>query len=518
LTIDGMGGHASGDTGRVNPRGIYETFTLRRAGVDAKPAALCHASSMTKLLLPSLLAALGAFSTLTAQDAPRAVPAAADPTVAPAKPAPATPPGDPFVRDLRAPKPPAPAPAPAPAPVEAPVNLLTTVETWALSQADFATLLDGPADGRAPYDRLEALAKAGLAKLTGLIAVSTKTGQRAVVESVDEVRYASEFSRAERAGEIAFPTVFETRNVGDTLEIEPVIGPDGKTIDVNLIPQSQRLDGFQDWQPEASAAPMSQPQIRTEKVTTNTTVFSGRPTILATATPSGTGDEKGAKQVRLRALRVTAQPVPPSPPVADEVIDAGVELSVFSLDREAARRLLHDTADSVQSYAAVRALVAKGEAQLEAVSTLVTKSGQRAINEEIAEFRYPTTASGPRFDSQTTPKENRQPASWGDCETRSLGVTLEIEPVFGPQARFVDANLVPQIVSHAGQLKASGVAAKYPPQPIFTRRQLTTSVSSGAGVPVLLGTMSQPRDNGVNDRKDDGRTSLAYIRVTAVRP
>ena len=33
-----------------------------------------------------------------------------------------------------------------------------------------------------------------------------------------------------------------------------------------------------------------------------------------------------------------------------------------------------------------------------------------------------------------------------------------------------------------------------------------------------LGTMSQPRDNGVNDRKDDGRTSLAYVRVTAVRP
>jgi hypothetical protein len=35
---------------------------------------------------------------------------------------------------------------------------------------------------------------------------------------------------------------------------------------------------------------------------------------------------------------------------------------------------------------------------------------------------------------------------------------------------------------------------------------------------VLLGTMSNPRDNKVNDRKDDGRTSLAYIRVTAVNP
>ena len=61
-------------------------------------------------------------------------------------------------------------------------------------------------------------------------------------------------------------------------------------------------------------------------------------------------------------------------------------------------------------------------------------------------------------------------------------------------------------------------AASYPPQPLFTTRKLTTSATSGAGMPVLLGTMNQPRETGVNDRKDDGHTSLAYIRVTPVRP
>jgi hypothetical protein len=30
--------------------------------------------------------------------------------------------------------------------------------------------------------------------------------------------------------------------------------------------------------------------------------------------------------------------------------------------------------------------------------------------------------------------------------------------------------------------------------------------------------MSQPRDNGVNGRKDDERTSLTYVRVTPLRP
>ncbi len=478
---------------------------------------LCHDPPMTKLLLPSLLAALGVFSTLTAQDAPRAVPVA-DPAAAPqppAKPAPAPPPGDPFVRDPKAPKPPVP-PA-KPEPPEPVINLLTTVETWALSQVDFAALLDGPANERAPYDRLEALAKAGKAKLVGLIGVNTKSGQRALVESVDEVRYPTQFSAAARTGEIAFPTAFETRNTGDTLEIEPVLGPDGKTIDVNLVPQSVSFEGFRDWQPEAKAAPSGQAQFRTEKVTTSMTVQSGRPAFLATATPAGGVEEKGGKQVRVRALRVAAQPAQPTAPQGG-IILARVEALIYSLDRETARRILNETADSAQSFAAVRELVAKGEAQLEAVSALVTKSGQRAVNEEMMEFRYPNEANGASFNSQTPAEENRQPAFFTSFETRNVGLTLEIEPVFGPDARIVDINVVPQIVRMSGMLKADGVAAKYPPQPVFTTRKITTSVSSGAGVPVLLGTMSQPRDNGVNDRQDDGRTSLIYIRVTAVQP
>ena len=82
----------------------------------------------------------------------------------------------------------------------------------------------------------------------------------------------------------------------------------------------------------------------------------------------------------------------------------------------------------------------------------------------------------------------------------------------------MDINVVPQVVRMAGLLKATGVAEKYPPQPVFTMRKVTTGDTSAAGVPALLGTMSLPRDNGVNDRKDDGRTGLAYLRVTVVIP
>lgn len=102
--------------------------------------------------------------------------------------------------------------------------------------------------------------------------VTTKSGQRAVIEVVVEFRYPTEFNPPQvpnivagvggvvgpviggggAAGAAAnfipvtptTPTAFETRNTGVTLEVEPVIGPDGQTIDLNLAPQVVEFDGF----------------------------------------------------------------------------------------------------------------------------------------------------------------------------------------------------------------------------------------------------------------------------------
>ncbi len=95
--------------------------------------------------------------------------------------------------------------------------------------------------------------------------VTTKSGQRAVIEIVREFRYPTQFDPPkipETAGSHrvtipewadhrnAFPvtpttpTGFETRNTGVTLEVEPVVGPDGVTIDLNLVPQVVEFEGF----------------------------------------------------------------------------------------------------------------------------------------------------------------------------------------------------------------------------------------------------------------------------------
>src|SRR5213075_2813654 len=99
--------------------------------------------------------------------------------------------------------------------------------------------------------------------------VTTKSGQRAVIEIVREFRYPTEFTQPQipqiaSSGTAAVnpitglpiattvpvvvtpttPTKFDTRNTGVTLEVEPVVGPDGVTVDLNLVPQVVEFDGF----------------------------------------------------------------------------------------------------------------------------------------------------------------------------------------------------------------------------------------------------------------------------------
>ena len=97
--------------------------------------------------------------------------------------------------------------------------------------------------------------------------VTTKSGRKAIVRVAREFPYPTEFNAPEppppstggTTGTIVLtpgtftslgvvtpstPTAFETRNIGVTLEVEPIIGPDGYTIDLNLSPEVVEFDGF----------------------------------------------------------------------------------------------------------------------------------------------------------------------------------------------------------------------------------------------------------------------------------
>ena len=95
--------------------------------------------------------------------------------------------------------------------------------------------------------------------------VMARSGQRAKVEVIREFIYPTEYDPPEIPNQVgggittglggggsssafpvtpANPTAFETRNTGVTLEVDPVIGADEFTIDLNLAPEVVEFEGF----------------------------------------------------------------------------------------------------------------------------------------------------------------------------------------------------------------------------------------------------------------------------------
>jgi general secretion pathway protein D len=149
--------------------------------------------------------------------------------------------------------------------------------------------------------------------------VTTKSGQRAVIEIIREFRYPTEFDPpqipqnfgntgglvlqpglATQAGTFPVtpttPTSFETRNTGVTLEVEPLVGADGYTIDLSLVPQVVEFEGFINYGSPISTTStnalgqtvtnvitpnvINQPIFSTRKVTTSVSVFDGQTVVL----------------------------------------------------------------------------------------------------------------------------------------------------------------------------------------------------------------------------------------------
>ncbi|CAN5771672.1 hypothetical protein BH11VER1_BH11VER1_10580 [soil metagenome] len=144
--------------------------------------------------------------------------------------------------------------------------------------------------------------------------VTTRSGQRATVEVIREFIYPTEFDPPQipqtvgggvttggigGAGSSSSfpvtpttPTAFEMRPVGVRMEVDPVIGPDGYTIDLNLAPEVTEFEGFINYGSPISSAgtnalgqPTSvvltenrieQPIFSTRKVTTAVTVWDGQ--------------------------------------------------------------------------------------------------------------------------------------------------------------------------------------------------------------------------------------------------
>jgi hypothetical protein len=455
--------------------------------------------------------------------------------------APAT--GDPFVKDAAA----------ANTKKDEPwKNLFTVLEVYALSQEDAVGVLETERGGAARYRRVLELSKGGKARLETLTAISGKSGQRVVAESVDEVRYPTEFTAPASKESHAGPTAWEVRNAGDVFEFESVLSPDGQVCSMNIVPQRVSLKEFLDIRGAATDDEVvSQPQFITQKLTTGVTLRVNEAFYLGTMTPptgaTANAKDQAAPEIWLAFLRVSL-----SGPTAEEFKPASkpkaatsltLEYSWYSLDRTQARDLLAATSTLNAPWDNLQALLKEKKARLEHATTINTTSGQRAITEEIDEVRYATeyvaetirptsiettirsdkAAAGGKPDAAATAERTtvmRQEATGARqsgyarvFETRNAGVTIEVEPVIGPDGVTIDLNQALQKTTHLGTLQATGAAVRYAAQPLFEARKSTCSQSLLLGRHMLVGTMNPPSANGVNGRRDTGRTWLVFVRA-----
>ncbi|MEP7015482.1 MAG: Amuc_1098 family type IV pilus outer membrane protein [Verrucomicrobiota bacterium] len=188
-----------------------------------------------------------------------------------------------------------------------------------------------------------------------------------------------------------------------------------------------------------------------------------------------------------------------------------------------------------QFQVVIRALNQKKGIDLLSAPRVTTKSGQRAVIEVVREFRYPTQFQPPQIPQTvgstagtaagqvSIPVTPTTPIAF---ETRNTGVTLEVEPVVGPDGVTIDLNLVPQVVEFEGFINyGSPILAPPAPmtnpitglletlgqqdrvltpnvinQPIFSSRKVTTSVSVWDGQTVVLGGLIREDVQKVEDR------------------
>jgi len=223
-------------------------------------------------------------------------------------------------------------------------NVSIRYEVFSLSLADAAALQRENLSDPAGYAKLVAMVAKKEAKQETLTVLRTKSGQKATAESIFEQIYPTEYETpshpdalgvsivprkapppsndgtappkspatipdsskladAPTVGDLAgvatpaTPTGFTTRNVGDTLEIEPNVGDDEHWIDLRLVPERVTRVGTSIAGQGLSRTEM--PEFESQRVNTGATVEVGKPFLLGTLNrpPVSKGDADSANRI-----------------------------------------------------------------------------------------------------------------------------------------------------------------------------------------------------------------------------
>lgn len=160
--------------------------------------------------------------------------------------------------------------------------------------------------------------KSGDARIAETMCVAARSGERAKTQSVSEVIYPTEpgvpgvpnvvllEGRKSRAPiKAAVASAYETRYVGATMEVDPVLGSDNTTVDLSLAPELVKSLGVIDWPPKSEDPffTISLPRFYTVKVSTHVTLLSKGYVLLGVGRANGSGEAKGDRPMVLMFAR-----------------------------------------------------------------------------------------------------------------------------------------------------------------------------------------------------------------------
>lgn len=228
------------------------------------------------------------------------------------------------------PKPPQPAPAEEADPFGGgpwdsdgvPWMIRTQVEFIEVSHEQLTELLftDEPpsADATPLRKRLKELVRAGQAKMLDTMLANSRSGEKTSVESIEEFIYPTEYEPWELPNEVdvpdkpqgltpsdreglailvaaATPTSFETRNLGNTLEIEATIGGHNKIIDLGFASDMVWHTGDTVWgkrkDPSGNVCQISMPDFYSMRMSTHLTCIPGQYNLAGVLSPKNAEGE-----------------------------------------------------------------------------------------------------------------------------------------------------------------------------------------------------------------------------------
>jgi hypothetical protein len=167
----------------------------------------------------------------------------------------------------------------------------------------------------------------------------------------------------------------------------------------------------------------------------------------------------------------------------NEVVQVRAELLIVRMPEQRAIALRERFRDPKQTKIAhdeVLRMIDKKEADLVDWPILTTKTGNRAVSENLRECRFP---GGPALVLPPL----RMPIQF---ENRNAGATLEIEPVTSPESQQVDLQISYEHGTLLGlaqdQVAADEKYAAPSGQPTFERLKTSTNLTLNSGEPHLL--------------------------------